>query len=354
MSTDFSSPMGIQGFGFVEFASSQPDNLRNLFRNIGFRPVGKHPTKDITIFRQGDINFLVNAEENGHAARFAETHGPCASSMALRFSDPHAAFRLAVERGAKPLSSNGAALDHDYPAVQGIGGAALYFVNDPGPDSPGFDSAFEVNDEAATHSYGFGFHTLDHLTHNVFRGRLGHWAEFYERIFDFYEIRYFDIKGKKTGLHSKAMSSRDGSVRIPLNEESELGGGQIDEYLQQYNGEGIQHIALACDDLYACCEQLKLCGTNFMPPPPQTYYEMLDERLPGHGEPVDKLQSSGILVDGSTDRGPKLLLQIFSENSIGPIFFEFIQRKQDEGFGEGNFTALFESIERDQMNRGVI
>ncbi|MEY2942060.1 MAG: 4-hydroxyphenylpyruvate dioxygenase, partial [Pseudomonadota bacterium] len=212
----------------------------------------------------------------------------------------------------------------------------------------------------ARHPIGAGLQKIDHLTHNVYGGRMDHWARFYERIFNFREIRYFDIKGEYTGLTSRAMTAPDNKIRIPLNEEGRKGAnngiGQIEEFLRDYNGEGIQHIAFICDDLIAVWDRLKALGTPFAPPPPATYYAMLEERLPGHGEPVEALAMRGILLDGATGNGdaPRLLLQIFSQTVIGPVFFEFIQRKRDEGFGEGNFTALFQSIERDQVLRGVL
>jgi 4-hydroxyphenylpyruvate dioxygenase len=241
------------------------------------------------------------------------------------------------------------------PAIKGIGGAPLYLIDRYEEGSTIYDIDFVWEEGVDRHPEGCGFHTLDHLTHNVYRGRMEFWADFYERLFNFREIRYFDIKGEYTGLFSKAMTAPDDKIRIPLNEEASQGTGQIEEFLMAFNGEGIQHIALACDDLYACWDRLKARGIEFMTPPPDAYYEMLDERLPGHGEPVDEMQSRGILMDGSTEDGdPRLLLQIFSNNMVGPTFFEFIQRKRDEGFGEGNFKALFESIERDQVARGVV
>ena len=241
------------------------------------------------------------------------------------------------------------------PAIKGIGGAMLYLIDRYEGENTIYDIDFNWIEGVDRHPEGCGFHTLDHLTHNVYRGRMNFWAGFYEKLFNFKEIRYFDIKGEYTGLLSKAMTAPDGKIRIPLNEEAVGGGGQIEEFLMKYNGEGIQHIAFACDDLVACLDKLKAKGMKFMTPPPNTYYDMLEERLPGHGENVDELQKRGILLDGTTENGePRLLLQIFSETVFGPVFFEFIQRKQDEGFGEGNFKALFESIERDQVNRGVL
>ncbi|MEO1426575.1 MAG: VOC family protein, partial [Pseudomonadota bacterium] len=217
-----------------------------------------------------------------------------------------------------------------------------------------YDIDFDYLPDVDRHPVGCGFNIIDHLTHNVYAGRMGYWADFYERLFNFREIRFFDIKGEYTGLTSKALTAPDGKIRIPLNEEGEGGKGQIEEFLRAYNGEGIQHIALICDDLYACWDQLKARNVPFMTAPPETYYEMLDGRLPGHGESLDGLKSRGILLDGTTEDAPRLLLQIFAEPRIGPVFFEFIQRKGDDGFGEGNFKALFESIERDQINRGVL
>jgi len=241
------------------------------------------------------------------------------------------------------------------PAIKGIGGAPLYLVDRYKPGSTIYDIDFEFFDGVDRHPQGCGFFEIDHLTHNVYRGRMQFWADFYEKLFNFREIRYFDIKGAHTGLLSKALTAPDGRIRIPLNEDASQGVGQIEEFLMSYNGEGIQHIALSCDNLLECWDRLKERGLKFLAPPPDAYYEMLDDRLPGHGEPIEELQPRGILVDGSTDGGePRLLLQIFSENMIGPVFFEFIQRKDDDGFGEGNFKALFESIEREQMARGVL
>jgi len=241
------------------------------------------------------------------------------------------------------------------PAIKGIGGATVYLIDRYEEGTSIYDIDFNYIDGVDPHPQGCGFDVIDHLTHNVYRGRMQYWADYYEKLFNFREIRYFDIKGKHTGLVSKAMTAPDGKIRIPLNEESSQGTGQIEEYLMDFNGEGIQHIAFSCDNLLECWDRLQKQGLEFMTAPPEAYYEMLEERLPGHGEPVDELQSRGILLDGTTDDGePRLLLQIFSANMVGPTFFEFIQRKQDEGFGEGNFKALFESIERDQVARGII
>jgi 4-hydroxyphenylpyruvate dioxygenase len=349
------NPMGLNGFEFVEFASPKDGFLEPVFETLGFTEVARHRSKNVTLWRQGGINFIVNKEPRSHADYFAEEHGPCACGMAFRVHDAHKAYTLALERGAQPIEIPTGPMELRLPAIKGIGGAPLYLIDRYEDGKSIYDIDFEFLPGVDPHPEGCGFTEIDHLTHNVYRGRMNFWARFYERLFNFREIRYFDIKGEYTGLFSKAMTAPDGKIRIPLNEEASRGTGQIEEFLMAYNGEGIQHIALICDDLPACWDRLNQRGLPFMTPPPDTYYEMLEERLPGHGEPVTELKQRGILLDGSTEDGdPRLLLQIFSATLIGPVFFEFIQRKKDEGFGEGNFTALFESIERDQLKRGVI
>jgi len=352
----FENPMGLDGFEFVEFASPEPGVLEPVFEVMGFTAVAKHRSKDVTLYRQGEINFIINNEKKHPAWYFAEEHGPSACGMAFRVRDAHKAYALALERGAQPMDIPTGPMELRLPAIKGIGGAPLYLVDRYGDDQNSiYDIDFEFFEGVDRHPKGCGFQLIDHLTHNVYRGRMDYWAKFYERLFNFREIRYFDIKGEYTGLHSRAMTAPDGKIRIPLNEEASEGTGQIEEFLMAYNGEGIQHIALATDDILASWDALKARGMPFMTPPPDTYYEMLEERVPGHGEPVDELKKRGILLDGSTEEGDtRLLLQIFSETQIGPMFFEFIQRKGDEGFGEGNFTALFESMERDQLRRGVL
>ena len=351
----FDNPMGLDGFEFVEFASPEAGVLEPVFQLLGFEAVARHRSKRVTLYRQGDINFILNEEPKSQAAYFAQEHGPCACGMAFRVKDAHHAYQRALELGAQPMDIPTGPMELRLPAIKGIGGAPLYLIDRYTPGNTIYDIDFEFLNDVDRHPVGCGFQDIDHLTHNVYRGRMKFWAEYYEKLFDFREIRYFDIKGEYTGLFSKAMTAPDGRIRIPLNEEASRGAGQIEEFLMAYNGEGIQHIALSCDDLIECYDNLKARGLNFMTPPPDAYYEMLEERLPGHGEPVDELKSRGILLDGSTTDGERrLLLQIFSETLIGPVFFEFIQRKKDEGFGEGNFTALFESIERDQLKRGVL
>ncbi len=351
----FENPMGLDGFEFVEFAAPDPEHLQRVFHTLGFEAVARHRSKDVTLYRQGDINFILNNEPNSHAYYFAQEHGPSACGMAFRVKDAHAAYARALENGAQPIDIPTGPMELRLPAIKGIGGAPLYLIDRYTEGNTIYDIDFEFYDGVERHPEGCGFKEIDHLTHNVYRGRMEYWADYYESLFNFREIRYFDIKGEYTGLLSKAMTAPDGRIRIPLNEEASAGTGQIEEFLMAFNGEGIQHIALSCDDLYECWDKLKERGIEFMTAPPDAYYEMLDERLPGHGEPVDELKPRGILVDGSTeDDDPRLLLQIFSDTMVGPTFFEFIQRKKDEGFGEGNFKALFESIERDQVARGVI
>ncbi|MDX1500413.1 MAG: 4-hydroxyphenylpyruvate dioxygenase [Woeseiaceae bacterium] len=351
----FENPMGLDGFEFVEFASPEPGVLEPVFDALGFTAVARHRSKQVTLYRQGGINFILNEEPKSLAAYFAQEHGPSACGMAFRVRDAHKAYRRALDLGAQPIDIPTGPMELRLPAIKGIGGAPLYLIDRYEPGTTIYDIDFEFFDDADPHPEGCGFTEIDHLTHNVYRGRMAFWANFYEKIFNFREIRYFDIKGEYTGLFSKALTAPDGRIRIPLNEEASQGTGQIEEFLMAYNGEGIQHIALACDDLFACWDRLAARGMKFMTPPPDAYYEMLEERLPGHGEPIEELRRRGILVDGSTADGePRLLLQIFSETMIGPVFFEFIQRKKDDGFGEGNFKALFESIERDQVARGVV
>ncbi|MCG3881236.1 4-hydroxyphenylpyruvate dioxygenase [Psychrobacter sp. Ps3] len=354
----FDNPMGLNGFDFVEFASPQPDAVEALFKQLGFTHIANHRSKDVALYRQGDINLILNREPKSQASYFVEEHGAGACSMGFRVKDAKQAYERAIEMGAQPVDVPTGVMELRLPAIKGIGGSLIYLIDRYKDGESIYDVDFEFFDSVDRRPVGYGFKVIDHLTHNVYRGRMAYWANFYERIFNFREIRYFDIKGEYTGLTSKAMTAPDGKIRIPLNEESKQGGGQIEEYLMHFNGEGIQHIALACDDLLSSIDKLKDAGIPLMTAPNDTYYQMLDERLPGHGENVSELQTRGILLDGTTESGsPRLLLQIFSETILGsPVFFEFIQRKGDyeEGFGEGNFKALFESIERDQVKRGAV
>jgi 4-hydroxyphenylpyruvate dioxygenase len=351
----FDNPMGLMGFEFVEFASPVPGLLEPLFEKMGFTLVARHRSKDVVLYRQGDINFIVNREPRSLAGYFSAEHGPSACALAFRVRDSHKAYALALERGAQPVDVPTGPMELKLPAIKGIGGAPLYLIDRYEDGKSIYDIDFEWLPGTERHPKGHGLKVIDHLTHNVYRGRMAYWGAFYEKLFNFREIRYFDIQGEYTGLTSRAMTAPDGLIRIPLNEESGKGTGQIEEFLMQFNGEGIQHVALLTDDLVATVDALQMAGIPLMTAPNDVYYEMLDERLPGHGLPVDELKTRGILVDGSTAGGEKkLLLQIFSQTLLGPVFFEFIERRADQGFGEGNFKALFESLERDQIRRGAL
>jgi 4-hydroxyphenylpyruvate dioxygenase len=351
--TTFENPQGVDGFEFVEFAAPDPQLLHTLFPKLGFTPVAKHKTRKITLYRQGTCNFLVNEEPNSFASDFAAKHGPSACGFAIRFNRPAKdVLRTALGNGAEKVTDKVETLAIDVPVIQGIGGAALYLVDRYGASGEVYEDAYEWLPGVDRNPKGFGLTFIDHLTHNLYFGNMAQWSEYYERLFNFREIRYFDIKGAKTGLVSKALTAPDGMVRIPLNESSDE-KSQINEYLNEYKGEGIQHIAMFTDDIYASVEAMHEQGVAFLETP-ETYYEVIDQRIPGHGEDLPRLQKNNLLIDADDETKKKLLLQIFTKNNIGPIFFEIIQRKGNEGFGNGNFTALFESIERDQMRRGVL
>ena len=350
------NPMGVDGFEFVEFSAPETGVLEPVFELLGFERVALHRSKSVELWRQGDINFIVNYEPKNPAWYFAQEHGPCACSLAFRVSNARRAYARALRLGAEPIDNPCGPMELRLPGIRGIGGATLYLIDRWEDGSSIYDIDFAYVDPADRHPTGVGLQVIDHLTHNVYHGRMDYWASYYERLFNFREIRRFEIRGQETGLVSRAMTAPDGKIRIPLNEEaaalSKSGrSGQIEEFLIRHRGEGIQHIAFSCDDLIATCDRLRARGVPFMEPPPPAYYEALEQRLPGHGEPVAELAQRGILLDGSTDGEPRLLLQIFSADLIGPTFFEFIQRKRDDGFGEGNFQALFEAIERDQLCR---
>ncbi len=347
------NPMGTDGFEFVEYAAPDPAALGQLFEQFGFVPVARHRSKQVTLYRQGDINFIVNAEPDSFAQQFARDHGPCACAFAMRVEDAKLAYERALALGCKPGPTQSGPMELNIPSIVGIGGSLIYLVDRYGDTGSIYDVDFVPIEGVDAIPKGFGLTLIDHLTHNVHQGNMNQWAAFYEDIFNFREIRYFDIEGKLTGLKSRAMTSPCGKIRIPINESSD-DKSQIEEYLREYKGEGIQHIALYTDDIYHTVPAMRATGTNFMTPPPDTYYQMLSERLPWQHEDVDKLQADAILMDGAPTEDGGLLLQIFTQTVIGPIFFEIIQRKGDEGFGEGNFTALFESIERDQIRRGVL
>ncbi len=355
----FDNPAGLDGFEFVEFCAPGKGQLEPVFEVMGFTRIAKHRSKDVHLWRQGGINLIANYEPRSAAWFFAREHGPSACGMAFRVRDAKEAYDHLIEQGAEPVANEPGPMELRIPAIRGIGGAILYLIDryadEASDDLTIYDIDFEYLPGAERHPEGAGFKYIDHLTHNVYNGRMSYWADYYERLFNFREIRFFDIKGEYTGLTSKALTAPDGKIRIPLNEEGEGGKGQIEEFLKQFNGEGIQHIALICDDLVRCWDRLKEFGVPLMTAPPEAYYDMLSERLPDHGEDVEALKMRGILLDGTIQDGePRLLLQIFAEAQVGPVFFEFIQRKGDDGFGEGNFKALFESMERDQISRGAL
>jgi 4-hydroxyphenylpyruvate dioxygenase len=353
--------MGTDGFEFIEYAAPDPVAMGRLFEQMGFRAIARHRHKDVVLYRQGGINFIVNAEPHSFAQRFARLHGPSICAIAFRVDDAGAAYRRALDLGAWGFDSQSGPMELNIPAIKGIGDSLIYFVdrwrgkggrNGGIGDISIYDVDFEPLAGTTGEHAGAGLTYVDHLTHNVHRGRMAEWSSFYERLFNFREIRYFDIEGQVTGVKSKAMTSPCGKIRIPINEEgTDKGGGQIQEYLDQYHGEGIQHIALGSADIHATVERLSADGVAFLDTP-DTYYELVDKRLPGHGEDLARLQKNRVLVDCGPSGG--LLLQIFTKPVIGPIFFEIIQRKGDDGFGEGNFKALFESIELDQIRRGVV
>ena len=362
--TPWENPMGTDGFEFIEYAAPDPAAMGKVFERMGFKAVAKHRHKNVLLYRQGTINFIVNAEPDSFAQRFARQHGPSVCAIAFRVQDAKAAYERATTLGAWGFADKAGPGELNIPAIKGIGDSLIYLVdrwrgkNGAQPGDIGNIGFYDVDFEAlpglsaleALAPEGNGLTYIDHLTHNVHRGRMNEWADFYERLFNFKEVKYFDIEGQVTGVKSKAMTSPCGKIRIPINEEGKEQAGQIQEYLDLYRGEGIQHIAMGSDNLYKTVDALRANGVKLLDTI-DTYYELVDKRIPEHGENLEDLQTRKILIDGKKDA---LLLQIFSENQLGPIFFEFIQRKGDDGFGNGNFKALFESIELDQMRRGVL
>jgi 4-hydroxyphenylpyruvate dioxygenase len=349
------NPLGTDGFEFVEYAAPDPAALGRLFEQMGFIAVAKHRSKNVLLYRQGGVNFIVNAEPDSFAQGFARVHGPSICAMAFRVKDAALAYRMTVAQGAWGVEARPGPMELSIPAIKGIGDSLIYLVDRyPGIDGSGvsiYDIDFVPFAGVDQHPRGAGLIAIDHLTHNVHRGRMDEWAGFYERLFNFREVRYFDIEGQLTGLKSKAMTSPCGKIRIPINESSD-DKSQIQEYLVAYHGEGIQHVALGTQDIYATVENLRATQVAFQNTP-ETYYDLLSTRLPGHKEDIVRLRSNNILLDGAPAKD-EMLLQIFTTTVIGPIFFEIIQRKGNEGFGEGNFRALFESIELDQIRRGVL
>jgi 4-hydroxyphenylpyruvate dioxygenase len=353
--TTFENPMGIDGFEFVEFAApaGRAGELRDLFAKMNFTAVLRHKSRAITVFRQNGVNFLLNEDPDSFAAAFAAKHGPSACGFAIRFRKPaQEVYRSVLDKGAEAVGAQESSKAVPAPVIKGIGDCMLYLVDRYGSAGTIYAEDYVPVPGAEQNPKGFGLTFIDHLTHNLYFGNMEKWSQYYEKLFNFREIRYFDIKGAKTGLVSKAMTAPDGIVRIPLN-ESDNPKSQINEYLDAYQGEGIQHIACFTEDIYATVEGMRAAGVQFLDTP-ETYYEVIDERVPGHGEDVPRLRKNRILIDADPQNHERKLLQIFTQNVIGPIFFEIIQRKGNEGFGEGNFQALFESIERDQMKRGVL
>ncbi len=358
------NPMGTDGFEFIEYAAPDPAAMGALFERMGFTAVARHRHKNVTLYRQGEINFILNAEPDSFAQRFARQHGPSICAIAFRVQDAKAAYERALSLGAWGYAGHAGPGELNIPAIKGIGDSLIYFVdrwrgkNGAQPGDIGNIGFYDVDfyplpgvpAADALNPVGHGLQLIDHLTHNVHRGRMAEWAGFYERLFNFREVRYFDFEGQQTGIKSKAMTSPCGKIRIPINEEGTEKAGQVQEYLDRYHGEGIQHIALSSGNLYDSVDALQMAGVKLLETS-ETYYELLPKRIPNHGEDLEALKARNILVDGAPG---ELLLQIFSENQLGPIFFEFIQRKGNEGFGEGNFKALFETIELDQVRRGVL
>lgn len=344
----FDNPLGINGFCFVEFAAPDASQLHTLFRRMGFSAVAKHKLKAITLYRQGKVNYLVNEQADSFASNFATAHGPSACGFAIFVSQADQCLQEVLKRGAELMPDSAHTRVTDAPVIKGIGDCMLYLISDGSDPFADYVPIVGVSQSPT----GFGLTFIDHLTHNVYFGNMSKWADYYERLFGFREIRYFDIKGAKTGLVSKAMTAPDGMVRIPLNESNDP-KSQINEYLDQYKGEGIQHIACFTDNIYETVESMRATGVSFLNTP-DTYFDVIDMRIPNHGEDVARMAKNRILIDADSETKQQKLLQIFTETNIGPIFFEIIQRKGNEGFGEGNFKALFESIERDQMRRGVL
>jgi len=349
MNSTQQNPMGTDGFEFIEFAEQDSDILDQIFTQLGFRLIAHHRSKDVLLYQQGNINFIINHEPKSFAQAFVKVHGPSVCAFGIRVKNAAQAYKRALKLGAKPYHSQVGPMEINLPAIYGIGNSLIYLI-----DHFSTQSIYDVDFIPCGNwnPEGFGLNQIDHITHNVHQGRMDKWAEFYHKLFNFTEIRYFDIHGAKTGLKSRAMVSPCGKIRIPINEPSD-NKSQIQEYLEAYHGEGIQHIALSTDDIYSSLENIQSLGMQFLSVP-DTYYDMIENRIPDHGEDIERMHELKILIDGNPQKGMGILLQIFTNNQIGPIFFEIIQRKGNDGFGEGNFQALFEAIERDQMQRGVI
>ena len=343
------NPLGLNGVEFVEYAGSDAAHFEKLFKSWGFTEIGQVEGKKIKLFRQNDINFILNTEPGTFSAHFAKSHGPSVSSTGFRVGDAKFAFETAVARGAKAYKGSDAEKGATpFPAIYGIGDSLVYFM-DAANTKKLYSDIFKVKPENANPK-GVGFSIVDHFTNNVPVGEMDKWCDFYRDVFNFRETLYFDIRGKSTSLLSKVMRSPCGKFAVPINEPGDK-KSQIQEYLDEYKGSGIQHIALLTTDIVGTLENLKASKLEFLSAPPETYYKMLKERLPMVTEDIERLKTNAVLVDGDHEG---YLLQIFSKNIIGPIFFEVIERKGHDGFGNGNFQALFDAIEADQRERGYL
>lgn len=339
---EWENPCGLQGCDFIEFAGPKAEDLHETFKKLGFIVTGTHKSKKIYFYKQGNVKFIVNEEEESFAQDFKDAHGASACAMGLKTQDAQKAFETAVKRGGTPYTTRKDV--SNFNAIYGIGKSLVYFI-DYAAGNP-FEKDFDFNGADST---GFGLRYTDHMTNNVPVNEMQDWCDFYEKTFNFKETRFFNIKGKETGLISKVMSSPSQKLAIPINEPSDP-KSQIQEYLNEYKGSGIQHIALGTDDIVLAVSKMREQGIEFLDVP-DTYYDEVKKRLPNVSEDIDKLKELKILVDGDEEG---YLLQIFTKNLFGPIFIEIIQRKNHFGFGEGNFQALFDAIERDQKARGVL
>lgn len=341
--------LGLSGLDFIEFASPNPQQLEDLFLAFGFSKTKKHQQRQIEYFNQNDIHFFLNREGSGHSFQFAKDHGPSISAMGWRFKDPKVAYELAIQRGAKPghgelQNDKGEAML----AIQGIGGMLIYFLDEKLHQS-GYKSIGFIPHPQSIQRPPMGFLAVDHLTNNVARGEMAPLADFYKNVFGFTEVRYFDIRGAKTGLTSFALKSPDGSFCIPINEGTDS-KSQINEYLEEYKGPGVQHLAFLTENILDSLDALEGSKIETLDIDDEYYAEIFD-KIPNVREDHKRIKGHNVLVDGD-DEG--YLLQIFTKNIIGPIFIELIQRENHHAFGEGNFGALFRSIERDQMKRGYL
>lgn len=348
-STQNKNELGLCGIDFVEFSSHKPQFLEDLFFAFGFSKIKKHQEMDIEYFKQNDIHFFVNKQKNSFAEKFTNAHGACISSMGWRFKDPQAAYKKALEKGAKAAEGDFKNKKGErIPAIFGIGESLIYFMSESSHKEAYQDLGFITHPQQMLQP-AKGFLAIDHLTNNVYNGTMNIWSDFYKNIFGFEEVRYFDIRGAKTGLTSYALRSPCGSFCIPINEAKES-KSQINEYLEEYKGPGVQHLAFLTDDILTSLEALKGSPIQTLDIE-EDYYKDIFSKFPHVTEDHQRIQDFNVLVDGDEEG---YLLQIFTKNIIGPIFIEIIQRKNHYSFGEGNFGALFRSIERDQMKRGVL